>query len=158
MIILDQSQRKCPYCGATIVMRRFRLYSDSCPNCGRLGSSAIGMTFKRPVRFLLTHWRAVCLSFAVIVTGWFGLAYYAYERALPLAGESLMGLMPPYRMLLAPLDPHKPPMIRLSFTQFLANPFRRTVTVEVVHFQEGWIPMVLELDDNEVSEPHDSNG
>ena len=157
MIMLDQSQRKCPYCGAVIAMRMFRLHSDSCPSCGRLASSPIVVAFNGIMRFLVKHRKRVCFSVAAIMSIWSAVAYFAFERAKPIASKYLRDLMPPYRMQLAPLDPKKPPMTRLSFTEFLVNPFRRTVTVEVVHFQAGWIPMVINLDDAQTSDSDDSN-
>lgn len=147
MIILDRPQRKCPFCGAIIVMRMFRLHSDVCPNCGRLGSSPIVVTVNGVIRFLVKNRRRVGFSAVAITSIWLGVAYFAFERAKPIAAEYLSGLMPPFRVQLAPLDLKKPPMIRLSFAEFLVNPFRRTVTVDVVHFQAGWTPIVINLDD-----------
>lgn len=152
-----QVQRKCPYCGTTIVMRMFRLHSDACPSCGRLGSSPIVVAVNGVFRFLVTNRRRVGFSVAAITSIWLGVAYFAFTRAKPIAAECLSGLMPPFRVQLAPLDAKKPPVIRLSFAEFLVNPFRRTVTVEVVHFQAGWIPIVINLDDAQAGDLDDSS-
>ncbi len=76
---------------------------------------------------------------------WIGAAATRHQAVASQAGAYLSGFHPAFRMQMAPLHKSKPPLHRVPFPQFLWNPWRTRIQIEVFYIFTGWEPIEVDL-------------
>ena len=100
-------------------------------------------------RFISARKWYICAVLITCATMWVALAVRSRDVAERYATQFVSQLRDEDRLFLVPLPP-KSPDIRVPLMQFVFNPFRQQVRVQVMHVESGWIDLVIDLDDVEL--------
>ena len=121
---------RCPHCDAPIPTRAFRLTPDWCPECRRSLHSVAAPLFAAVRGGIVRHRVRIGIIASILIAGWLALAAYRLGAAQQSLQQSFGALDPVWRMQLTPMDPDRPPELKVSYWQFVINPFRDDVWIE----------------------------